>query len=403
MGRSLSLAAYAALHRGPDRTDAPDRPPRPDGPLVWIEQGGAARIDPARTLALRLVAAADEAGEELNVLVTSPDRPPLHDAMPQQVTRTAPPPDTAAAARDFLDHWRPDLMIWLAGGLRPVLLDQTDRAGIPRFLAAAVAGGIGPPDLRWFPNLTGSLLRRFDRILARSADDAHQLVRMGAPADRTEVSGDLEEGGPALGCDEAARDALAAQLEGRPVWLAAGIDPAEANLLARAYAKASSLTHRLLLVLAPRQPGDVDMLERTFRNHGLTPMCHGAGARIADATQVCIAGSVADRGLWYRLAPITTMGGTFAGRPGLSPLEPAALGSAITHGPLTGAHAAVYGRLGDAGAARRVTGLVPLCAAIEDLLAPDAAAAMAHAAWMMTTHGAEVTDRLVGLVQSSLE
>jgi 3-deoxy-D-manno-octulosonic-acid transferase len=50
---------------------------------------------------------------------------------------------------------------------------------------------------------------------------------------------------------------------------------------------------------------------------------------------VWIADSLGEMGVWYRLCPVTILGGTFGPTEGHNPWEPAALGSAILHGPRT--------------------------------------------------------------------
>jgi len=59
-------------------------------------------------------------------------------------------------------------------------------------------------------------------------------------------------------------------------------------------------------------------------------------------------------GLWYRLCLTCLIGGTFGPTEGHNPWEPAALGSAILHGPRTANFAADFAALHQAGAAQLV-------------------------------------------------
>jgi 3-deoxy-D-manno-octulosonic-acid transferase len=120
--------------------------------------------------------------------------------------------------------------------------------------------------------------------------------------------------------------------------------------------------------------------------------------------QVYIADTDGEMGLWYRLAPITFVGSTLieAGTCP-DPYEPAALGSAILYGPHTGLRESVFDRISAAGAARRVGSAAALGEAVSELLSPDKAAEMAHKAWQVTSRGAEVTDRVIELLQDALD
>src|SRR5690606_2705334 len=51
------------------------------------------------------------------------------------------------------------------------------------------------------------------------------------------------------------------------------------------------------------------------------------------SASIGICDTFGEMGLWYRLAPMTLIGGTFGPTEGHNPWEPAALHSAILHGP----------------------------------------------------------------------
>ncbi|MEE4187797.1 MAG: 3-deoxy-D-manno-octulosonic acid transferase, partial [Roseobacter sp.] len=55
------------------------------------------------------------------------------------------------------------------------------------------------------------------------------------------------------------------------------------------------------------------------------------------------------------------------------------------------------------GAARIIKDGATLSTAVTRLIAPDQAAAMAHAGWDVVSQGAELTDRVTGLVQAVLD
>jgi 3-deoxy-D-manno-octulosonic-acid transferase len=88
---------------------------------------------------------------------------------------------------------------------------------------------------------------------------------------------------------------------------------------------------------------------------------------------------------------------------GQSPLDAAALGSAILHGPGIHAHRDLYERLTAAGAARAIGTEDALSDAVVDLSAPDKAARMALAGWQSVTESAATTDTLMEKVQDLLD
>ncbi len=123
-----------------------------------------------------------------------------------------------------------------------------------------------------------------------------------------------------------------------------------------------------------------------------------------DTTQILIADDPEDLGLFYRLAPVSFLGSSLAsGQGGRNPFEAAALGSAVLYGPNVRQYLPFYTRLANAGAARIVNDAQSLATAVTRLVAPDQAAAMAHAGWDVISQGAEQTDRIIAMVQDTLD
>ena len=77
------------------------------------------------------------------------------------VTHAAPPTDTAAAARDFLDHWQPALAILSEGELHPALLDEAAERDIPLVMVDGRAPSILGKRRGWWPGLTTRPARPF--------------------------------------------------------------------------------------------------------------------------------------------------------------------------------------------------------------------------------------------------
>lgn len=401
MARSLPLVALRALRRG-SLTPAPAGPLRPQGPLVWAHADDPARIGPLVALADHM--AAD--GDSFHLLVTAPDIPASTPAGLRATLIPAPPDHTGAVAA-FLDHWRPDALIWSGGHFRPVLLSAAiETPSIrTRLLVDAAAPALSAEGLAWLPGAARALTASFDRALALDAAAAARLRRLGLPPDRIEVTGALDTLTPVLTCNDRERRDLAQTLGARPVWLAAGMVLPELAAVIAAHRHAVRGAHRLLLIAVPRQPEDLPVMASALRDTGLTVALRSDGDEPDEPVQVYLADSLSELGLWYRLAPVTFAGSTLPGSGGGSrpPTEVAALGSALVHGPETAPHTAAYQKLARAGAARVVRNGADLGKTVEALLAPDRAAAMAHAAWEVTTEGVEVANRLADLIRATLD
>ena len=368
---------------------------RPEGRVVWMHAPTAETARGQLELAGRLI---DE--DAVTVLFTCADPLPLRQGM----VRCSPPEDRPAEARAFLDHWRPEIALFSDGELRPAVLHAASERGLHQIIVDGRLPYVLKDRNGWYPGLMRSALQGFTRVLTMDEVSARAFRKGGAALSAVSVVGRMEEDSAALPCLEAERAALAKLLATRPVWLAVGLPEAEETAVIAAHRAAQSLAHRLLLIIAPEDPARAAALAKRLADEEGWIVAERAEDQEPDAeVEVFVADGMAELGLWYRLAPITFMGGSLAGQGCVrNPMEPAALGSAILYGPRPGVFGSTFGRLGAARAARAVGSAADLGEALSDLLSPDRAARLAQAAWIVASDGAEVTERVLTVVRRVL-
>lgn len=405
MGRSLGLAAYRALSRRTSEGRFVPGGARPVGQLVWIHAAEAQNLLAIQDLAQRLCAARFG----LNVLITLPDQHSYDAAHAtwqpdERMHLELAPTEHPHAVNAFWRHWVPDMAIWAWGGLRPNLLYHAHKKNCPVALIDADASGFDGRRDRWLPDLSRQLLQPCAALLVRSSAALKKLENLGVSTGRIDVTPPLQAGGQALSCHESDLADLSQTLRGRPVWLASNVQQAELKTVLKAHRQAMRLAHRLLLVLNPAEGSSTDAFAEHITDDGLRLADWSAGDSLDDATQVLLAPDHRDLGLFYRVAPVTFMGSSLAtGHRGRNPFEAATLGSAVLYGPNVRRFMPFYSRLAKAGAARIVKDAETLGAAVTQLIAPDQAAAMAHAGWDVVSQGADLTDRVIELVQAGLD
>ncbi|SNR32962.1 3-deoxy-D-manno-octulosonic acid transferase [Puniceibacterium sediminis] len=395
--KPFSLKAYLALNR--DRTGAVPadflRAERPAGRLLWAHGDSLSRLRALVSVCQRI----RQQRPELSVLVTGPDT-----LVDPGMIRDDLPGENVPEINAFLDHWAPDHCLWASHALRPALLHLASERGCGLTLIDADDREWTTPSARWLPDLAPATLGQFDSILATDESSERRLRRMGVSPENLTLAGPLTEAAVPPDCPIRQHEEMAALLVGRPLWLAARLHPDEVDVILRAHGRASRLAHRLLLFVVPDNPADQAVIAAQVDAAGFR-VCHwDAGEMPDENTQIILASGPEELGLWYRLAPLAFIGGSLVpGRQGHDPLEAAALGSAILYGPAVGRHLASYSRLAEAGAARIVKDVDTLSAAVSQLIAPDRAAAMAHAGWDIISAGAAMTDQVVDLVLDRLD
>jgi 3-deoxy-D-manno-octulosonic-acid transferase len=395
MAHSIGLALYLLRSRGAGATvPPPDRPPRPPGPLVWLHAPTAAATRPLLGVARRLLAA-QKAAALLTATVPGDPVPPLPGLLAEPV-----PEDTPASVRAFLNHWAPAVAVIAEGELRPALIAAVQDRGIPVVLVDAREPWLPRGNDGWWPGLVRGLMTDIRRAFAIDEAAARALRRAGVPAAAVVAAGRMELPSVARHCNEAERAALRALLATRPVWLAAGVPEAEEAAVIEAHRAVLRLAHRMLLIVVPEDPARARLLaDRMAQVEGWAVARRAADEEPDPETQAYIVEGTAEYGLWYRLAPVSFLGGSLAGGGcRIDPAEPAALGSAVVHGPRTGVHGGFLGRLAAAQATALVGSAADLAETLGELLAPDRAARLAGAAWAVLSDGAQVSDRIAAEV-----
>lgn len=400
MGLSLSL--YKALRPNLGRTEQPIDPgslPTPTGPVVWIH---APKADD-HAIIEELVETFADLNPEVWFVITTHD-PPRPYAEDQCVWVTLPA-DTSAGIRAFLDHWRPSVLAWLTGRLHPTLLAEAKGFGVDLFMIDTGESYAATTQLRFWPGLRRATLQLFDGFFIGDQLTAEALKNAGALWENAEVTGVLEKDVPALPCNEAERDTLATLLNTRPVWLAAGINLAELEAVLAAHRQAMRRAHRLLLIVVPKDPDQAQLYANMIAAQDFIYSQRSVGGEPEPDCHVYLADTDDEYGLWYRLAPVSFIGHTIANwtEPGPNPFDAAALGSVVLHGPGLQPFQNAFHRLSRAHASEQVSHAGDLALAVETMQSPERAAERAHAAWEISTAGAEVLDRVVTLLDETVK
>ncbi|WP_095588709.1 3-deoxy-D-manno-octulosonic acid transferase [Actibacterium ureilyticum] len=364
--------------------------PRPPGKLIWLHCP-TPEAEPVVLEILRHLIEYD-LDQVFLVTKTSPGALIL-PGEPGALILTAPTPaESTAALRGFAEHWKPDACLFFASGVLPNHIEEAHARKIPVFLIGDgnIENGLQGPALRGLA--ARALLRRVSHVFAQSAKWADLYRRQGLTEDRLTLTGQLSQGTVVLPCNEAERERFARALAGRPAWLAAGLGPDEEDIALDAHRAAARHSHRVLMFLAPDDPARGPDLAARLAQHEFSTGLRSAGDIPDPDMQIYVADRPDELGLWYRLAPVCLIGHTFGAGDPQDPLAPAALGSAILHGPNTRPHESRFQFLDDARAARAVRRPADLAVALSEMLSPDTAAIYARNAWEASTAGVDATE-----------
>lgn len=382
-----------------ERRGAPTLP-RPEGPLVWCH---AASVGESLSL-LDLIKRLRDSRPGLHVMVTTgtvTSAKLMADRLPEGAFHQFIPVDHPSWVRGFLDHWRPDCVLWAESELWPNLLGEIARRKIP---AALINARISDRSFkRWqrLRHLSRALLGSFSVCLAQSALDAERLGRLGAPS--CTAAGNLKYGSAPLPCDDKASKAFKKALKGRPVWLYSSSHPGEEEAALGVHKALQGSFKNPLTVIVPRHPHRGGEIAELCKTQGLTAQLRSHAPLPGKDTQVFIADTMGELGLFYRLCPVCVIGGSFVPHGGHNPIEPAQLGAAIVYGPHMFNFRAICADFAAANAALsldRVADLAPTVAAL--LGDEEQRNVLAHAARELTMRKSAIADDYLARLEAIL-
>jgi 3-deoxy-D-manno-octulosonic-acid transferase len=291
----------------------------------------------------------------------------LETRLPARARHQFVPADLPSWTARFLDHWRPDLALWVESELWPNLVFATHARDIPMVLVNGRLSTRSYGRWRRWPRLIGPLLSAFDLCLAQDQHQAERFLSLGAR--RVAAVGDLKAAAPALPCDPSELLHLRGSIGSRPLWLAASTHAGEEKIAAGAHRDLAVKHPGLLTIIVPRHPARGDAIAAMLTRQGLRTARRTGGERVTRDTQIYLADTMGELGLFYRLAGIAFVGGSLVAKGGHNPFEAARLGCAVLHGPDMSNCVAMAEALAAAGAAETVSGAAALAHAVSALLA----------------------------------
>lgn len=383
-----------------ERLGRPGRP-RPDGALVWMH---AASVGEALSM-LPLVDRLRATRPRVHVLVTTgtvTSAKLMAERLPAGAFHQYMTVDRRAWVRAFLDHWRPGLVLWAESEFWPNTLAETAARDIPM---ALINGRVSPRSFQGWrraPGLIRKLLSGFVICLGQTDADADRLRVLGAP--RAKCIGNLKFSAPPLPAETRELKRLATFFGQRPLWFAASTHPGEEEIAAGVHQRLQAAFPTLLTVIAPRHPGRGPEIATRIRSLGLAVGLRSARDPVGPRTQVYVADTLGELGLFFRLAGVVFIGKSLVALGGQNPLEAARLDCAVLHGPHMTNFEDMVRRMKTAGASVEVADEAALAREVGRLLSDGKARMrLADAARAFATAEAGVLDAVLTLLAPYLE
>lgn len=375
---------------------------RPEGTLFWLH---AASVGEAQS-ALILIDALLAAKADLHILVTSgtlTSAELMEKRLPDRAMHQFFPLDHPSWCAQFLDHWKPDAVLWMESELWPNMLQAIKRRDVPAVLINARLSERSFQRWSKVRGTIGTLLHSFNTILAQTPHDAGRFESLGHS--QVQITGNIKYSAAPLPYDESELSNLQDATGDRPIWVYASTHDGEEALARDAHKNMRDTYPDLLTILVPRHPERRDEIAKTISGHGLQSAFRSTGAAIARDTDIYVADTLGELGLFYKLSPIAVIGRSFShdGGGGHNPIEAAQMGCAVLSGPHIQYQTELFDKMSEYQAVRIVQDKDSLAPALLELLnTPERLIAMQDNAKRFATDQAHVIDTVMQALQTPL-
>lgn len=248
------------------------------------------------------------------------------------------PLDLLWIVRRALTRIDPAVLIIIETEIWPNLLREASRRGIPALLLSGRLSARAWRKYSWFGGFFRHVVRYFTVIGMQSKQDRERIIKLGAPANRVSIVGNLKhtfsegQGAPAFGNRDQTQ---AGRHHSDGLWLVAGSSHrGEEEILIEAFMFLKARFPRLQLVLAPRHPQRFDEVERLLKAAGLLfEKKSQLNGRLDFRTEVMFVDTLGDLPDFYAAGDVAFVGGSFVDAGGHNLLEPARFAKPVLFGP----------------------------------------------------------------------
>ncbi len=303
---------------------------RPEGKLIWLHGASVGESVSMLPLIQKII----DTYPDVHVMVTTgtvTSADVMSKRLPERAFHQFIPIDNPIFTTRFVKYWHPDVALWFESEFWPAMLSSIRRKNIPLIL---INGRISNKSFkRWqqFDFVSKELLSCFTLCLGQSEEDAYRLRVLGAK--NSICLGNLKYAGLPLPIDEDKKQEIVQQINNRPLWLISATHDDEEVRLAKVHKKLQESFPDLLAIIAPRHPNRGAEIQKQLNDMGFKTSLRSSDEKITDKTDIYIANTIGEMGLWYDIANIVFIGGSLIPHGGQNFMEPSRTRDAVIVGP----------------------------------------------------------------------
>ena len=241
------------------------------------------------------------------------------------------PLDIPILANKFLNHWRPNLCIFIDSEIWPNIIYKIKEKKIPLLLVNARI--TQKTFSRWLllKNFSEKIFEKFDLCIASNKETENRLKILGAK--KIKNYGNLKFAKQKSNFNNKIDSLLLNKIENRKVWCAGSTHPSEEIFCANAHLQLKKIYANILTIIIPRHIDRVRTIKDDLNNLNLKVNLYSKIEQVDNSTDILLVDAYGEVSKFYNISKCVFVGGSLIKHGGQNPIEPSRLGCKIFHGP----------------------------------------------------------------------
>ena len=260
---------------------------------------------------------------------------------PNKIIHQFMPIDVGFCVKKFLNFWQPRAIIFIESEIWPNVIATSKSMAIPSFLLNARISNKSLKNWQKIKKLGFNIFDYFSIIFAQSSEEQKKLNMI--CANEVLFYGNLKAQAQSLNVDKDELQNLENQIKDRPIWLCASTHNGEEEIILNIHRQLRQDFRDLLTIIVPRHPARINEITTLLNQEKIA--IRSKKKNIIDTTEIYIADTLNELGIFYQLANFAFIGGSLLPIGGHNPFEAIKLNCAVITGSQVENFAEIYQEL----------------------------------------------------------
>jgi len=279
------------------------------------------------------------------------------------------PLDIPVLTNKFLNHWKPNLSVFIDSEIWPTLILQTNKKKIPLILLNARITKKTFERWKLIKKFAKKIFEKFDLCIASNKESENFLKILGAK--NIKNYGNLKFAISKNNTNQKLDSSLLNKIKERRIWCAVSTHEPEEKICAAVHLEIKKKFDNILTIIIPRHIDRVKEINKQLLNLDLKVVLSSKLNQVDDKTDILLINSYGETLKFLDISKYAFVGKSLiqslAMDSGQNPIEPARLGCKILHGPNVSNFAEIYDDFKTLGIAKEIKSSDELCLSLIEL------------------------------------